>query len=47
MSVKTALFISQFSKLPVINPAWFPVFNARPGMGFDACNGYLLWGMLC
>jgi hypothetical protein len=45
MSVKTALFISQFSKLPVIDPASFPVFNACPGMDFDACNGYLPWGM--
>jgi hypothetical protein len=45
MSVKTAVFISQFSKLPGINPASFPVFNACPGTGFDACNGYLLWGM--
>jgi hypothetical protein len=45
MSVKTAVFISQFSSLPVINPALFPVFNAFPGTGFDACNGYLLWEM--
>jgi hypothetical protein len=47
MSVRTAVFISQFSKLPVINPASFPVFSAVPGTGFDGCNGYLLWGMLC